>query len=73
MKIKRNSHAGVWLFWGEEYDFADARLSKRYSNADVSILVAADRKVFIVRLAHEGTILLREITDVNEGDAICRI
>lgn len=45
----------------------------RYSNLDVSILAASDRKVFIVRIVHESTILLRKITDINEGDAICRV
>lgn len=34
--------------------------------------IASNRKVFIVRIVHESTILLHKITDINEGDVICR-
>lgn len=59
----------------EKYDFADApapaleaafKLGRRYS-------LVEDRKVFIVRIVRENTMLLRKITDINEGGAICPI
>ena len=65
----------------EEYDFADVRLrlsSRRYSNVqDVSILVAppGSKGFHCTNRTRDITcriILLRKITDINEGVAICR-
>lgn len=54
--------------------FGSVRLPKWHSNLDASILVAIKSKGFhCANRVRESTIVLRKLTDINEGDAICRV